>query len=104
MSEMQADLHSVSANMQVNMTAGSAYAIVLDGYNGLFGKYQIDITAEQVKLVVLQAIAACLSVCLSVRMCLPVCLLAVCLPTCHIRNTKSHTNRYTCVLWSASTV
>ena len=35
--------------VQVNMTGGSAYAVVLDGYNGNFGKYQIDITAEQVR-------------------------------------------------------
>ena len=34
--------------MQVNMTAGSAYAIVVDGYAGNFGQYQIDITAQQV--------------------------------------------------------
>lgn len=34
--------------LQVNMTAGSAYAIVLDGYGGKFGQYQLDITAQQV--------------------------------------------------------
>ena len=55
---------TLGANVQVNMTAGSAYAIVLDGYNGLFGKYQIDITAEQVMLVVLRNLPACLSACL----------------------------------------
>ena len=31
------------------MTAGSAYAIVVDGYGGKFGQYQIDITAQQVR-------------------------------------------------------
>ena len=30
------------------MTAGAAYAVVVDGYNGKFGQYQIDITAQQV--------------------------------------------------------
>ena len=34
--------------MQVNMTAGSAYAVVVDGYGGKIGQYQIDITAQQV--------------------------------------------------------
>ena len=37
-----------SGSVQVNMTAGSAYAIVVDGYGGKFGQYQIDITAQQV--------------------------------------------------------
>ena len=35
-------------NAQVNMTAGVAYAIVVDGYGGNFGQYQIDMVAEQV--------------------------------------------------------
>ena len=73
------------------MTAGAAYAIVLDGYNGNFGKYQIDITAEQARLS-LQTfclsgqsvwladwlaiyLSACHSICLSpwVFVCLPTC-------------------------------
>lgn len=36
-------------HVQVNMTAGMAYAIVVDGYGGKFGEYQIDIVAEQVR-------------------------------------------------------
>ena len=32
----------------MNMTAGSAYAIVLEGYGGKFGQYQLDVTADQV--------------------------------------------------------
>lgn len=65
------------------MTAGAAYAIVLDGYNGNFGKYQIDITAEQVRLS-LQAV--CMSGCMSLSRlsaCHPLCLstcVSVCLP------------------------
>ena len=31
------------------MTAGSAYAIVVDGYGGKYGQYQIDIVAQQVQ-------------------------------------------------------
>lgn len=55
------------------MTAGSAYAIVLDGYNGNFGKYQIDITAEQVRPIhtifglpayLFTHLSVCLAVCL----------------------------------------
>ena len=30
------------------MTAGVSYAIVVDGYGGKFGQYQIDMVAEQV--------------------------------------------------------
>ncbi|KAL0038988.1 hypothetical protein WJX77_004310 [Trebouxia sp. C0004] len=41
------DACSYLSRLQVNMTAGSAYAIVVDGYGGKFGQYQIDITAQQ---------------------------------------------------------
>ena len=32
------------------MTAGSPYAIIVDGYGGKFGQYQITVTAAQVHL------------------------------------------------------
>ncbi len=35
--------------VQMDMRAGVAYAVVVDGFNGQFGPYQIDITADQVR-------------------------------------------------------
>ena len=32
------------------MTAGSPYAIIVDGYGGKFGQYQLTVTAQQVHL------------------------------------------------------
>lgn len=35
--------------MQVEMKAGVGYAVVVDGFNGQFGPYQVDISAVQVQ-------------------------------------------------------
>ena len=35
--------------MQVEMKAGVGYAVVVDGFNGQFGPYQIDIYAVQAR-------------------------------------------------------
>ena len=69
------------------MTAGSAYAIVLDGYNGNFGKYQIDITAEQVRPIhtifglpayLFVHLSVGLAVCLAPPACLQLLYYAIC--------------------------
>lgn len=52
------------------MTAGMAYAIVVDGYGGKFGQYQIDITARQVcqaTFMVIITISALICLCTVVK-------------------------------------
>ena len=43
------------------MTAGSPYAIIVDGYGGKFGQYQITVTAQQVHLCAQDSYVACLA-------------------------------------------
>jgi hypothetical protein len=35
-------------HVQVEMIAGVAYGIIVDGFDGQFGRYQLDVTAEEV--------------------------------------------------------